>query len=42
MEYYMVSKTNEQALEATIEKHLTGICLEDLKDKVQDQSPEWY
>lgn len=27
----MVSKTNEQALEAAIEKHLTGTCLEDQK-----------
>jgi type I restriction enzyme, R subunit len=27
----MVSKTNEQALEATIEKRLTGTCLEELK-----------
>ena len=27
----MVSKTNEQALEAAIEKHLTGTCLEELK-----------
>ena len=26
----MVSKTNEQALEAAIEKHLTGTCLEEL------------
>ena len=29
----MPSKTNEQALEATIEKQLTGICLEELKDQ---------
>lgn len=29
----MVSQTNEQALEAAIEKHLTGICLEDLENK---------
>lgn len=27
----MVSKTNEQALEAAIEQALTGTCLEDLK-----------
>ncbi|MDD3877482.1 MAG: DEAD/DEAH box helicase family protein [Bacteroidales bacterium] len=27
----MNSKTNEQALEAAIEKHLTGICLEEMK-----------
>ena len=26
----MVSKTNEQALEASIEKYLTGTCLEEL------------
>ena len=25
----MVSKTNEQALEASIEKYLTGTCLEE-------------
>lgn len=29
----MVSKTNEQSLEATIEKKLTGICLEELKEQ---------
>jgi type I restriction enzyme R subunit len=29
----MPSKTNEQALEATIEKRLTGSCLEELKEK---------
>ena len=29
----MPSKTNEQALEATIEKRLTGTCLEELKDQ---------
>ncbi len=29
----MVSKTNEQALEAAIEKKLTGTCTEELKDK---------
>ena len=29
----MASKTNEQALEATIEKRLTGTCLEELKDQ---------
>ena len=27
------SKTNEAALEATIEKHLTGTCLEELKEQ---------
>jgi type I restriction enzyme R subunit len=35
----MVSKTNEQALEAAIEKHLTGTCLEDLKAGVQEAAP---
>lgn len=35
----MVSKTNEQALEAAIEKHLTGTCLEDLKSGVQEAAP---
>src|SRR5687768_2214135 len=29
----MSSKTNEQALEASIEKRLTGTCLEELKEK---------
>ncbi len=29
----MTSKTNEQALEATIEKRLTGACLEELKQQ---------
>ncbi|MBE0639416.1 MAG: type I restriction endonuclease subunit R [Bacteroidales bacterium] len=29
----MTSKTNEQALEATIEKRLTGVCLEELKEQ---------
>ena len=29
----MHSQTNEQALEAAIEKHLTGMCLEDLKQQ---------
>jgi type I restriction enzyme R subunit len=29
----MSSKTNEQALEATIEKRLTGACLEEIKDQ---------
>lgn len=29
----MTSKTNEQALEAAIEKRLTGICLEELKEQ---------
>ena len=29
----MPSKTNEQALEAAIEKHLTGTCLEELKEQ---------
>ena len=29
----MPSQTNEQALEAAIEKRLTGTCLEELQDK---------
>jgi len=37
----MVSQTNEQALEAAIEKHLTGTCLEDLKAGVQEASPDF-
>ena len=35
----MVSKTNEQALEAAIQKHLTGISLEELQ---VGESPESY
>ena len=30
----MVSKTNEQALESTIEKYLTGTCLEEIKSGI--------
>ena len=37
----MVSQTNEQALEAAIEKHLTGTCLEDLKAGVQEAAPDY-
>lgn len=37
----MVSKTNEQALEAAIEKHLTGTCLEDLKAGVKEAAPAY-
>ena len=37
----MVSQTNEQALEAAIEKHLTGTCLEDLKTCVQEAAPSY-
>ncbi|MFS1421969.1 type I restriction endonuclease subunit R [Shewanella sp. 10N.286.48.B5] len=37
----MVSKTNEQALEAAIEKHLTGTCLEELKIGVQEAAPDY-
>ena len=29
----MTSQTNEAALEATIQKHLTGTCLEELKEQ---------
>jgi type I restriction enzyme R subunit len=36
----MVSKTNEQALEAAIEKHLTGVCLEELEGEVQEALPD--
>ncbi len=35
----MVSQTNEQALEAAIEKHLTGTCLEEMKAGVQEAVP---
>jgi type I restriction enzyme R subunit len=37
----MVSQTNEQALESAIEKHLTGTSLEELKNNVQYQTPEY-
>ena len=33
----MVSQTNEQALESAIEKHLTGTCLEELKNAVSEK-----
>jgi type I restriction enzyme R subunit len=36
----MVSKTNEQALEAAIEKHLTGTSLEDIKQAGSDEIRE--
>lgn len=36
----MVSQTNEQALEAAIEKHLTGTSLEDIKAGVEDAMPD--
>jgi len=32
----MVSQTNEQALEAAIEKHLTGTCLEEQKNTIRE------
>jgi type I restriction enzyme R subunit len=32
----MVSQTNEQALEAAIEKHLTGTCVEEIKAGIQE------
>lgn len=35
----MVSQTNEQALEAAIEKSLTGVCLEDLKSVQESDVP---
>ncbi|MEM0514058.1 type I restriction endonuclease subunit R [Pseudoalteromonas sp. YIC-827] len=37
----MVSKTNEQALEAAIEKALTGTCLEELKAGVGEVKPDF-
>lgn len=37
----MVSKTNEQALEAAIEKSLTGTCLEELSAGVQFAEPDY-
>lgn len=37
----MVSKTNEQALESAIQKHLTGSCLEELVGGVQDMHPTY-
>lgn len=37
----MVSQTNEQALEAAIEKYLTGTCLEDVKAGVQDAAVDY-
>ena len=37
----MISKTNEQALESSIEKYLTGTCQEELKDKVYEPTPTY-
>ena len=37
----MVSQTNEQALEAAIEKALTGTCLEELKAGVGEAKPDF-
>lgn len=37
----MVSQTNEQALEAAIEKALVGSCLEERKNQVQDVVPDY-
>ncbi|MBN2783056.1 MAG: type I restriction endonuclease subunit R, partial [Campylobacterales bacterium] len=37
----MTSWTNEQALESSIEKYLTGTCLEELKDKVGEPTPAY-
>lgn len=37
----MVSQTNEQALEAAIEKALTGTCLEELKGEVREAAPDF-
>ncbi len=36
----MVSKTNEQALEAAIERSLAGICSEEIKAGMNDFTPE--
>lgn len=37
----MVSQTNEQALEAAIEKALAGTCLEERKNEVQEVVPDY-
>lgn len=37
----MVSKTNELALEIAIEKALTGTCVEEMKDLLQEASPAY-
>lgn len=37
----MVSQTNEQALEAAIEKALTGTCLEEHKNQVKEVIPDY-
>jgi type I restriction enzyme R subunit len=37
----MVSQTNEQALEAAIEKALTGTCLEELKVDAQEAAHDF-
>ena len=37
----MVSQTNEQALESAIEKHLTGVCLEEIKSGISEAVPDY-
>ena len=37
----MVSQTNEQALESAIEKSLTGTCLEDIKNQIQEVAQDF-
>lgn len=37
----MTSQTNEQALERSIEKHLTGTCQEELKQGIQEPTPSY-
>ena len=37
----MTSKTDEQALEAAIEKHLTGTCLEELDGRTREMPPAY-
>jgi type I restriction enzyme R subunit len=37
----MVSQTNEQALESAIEKHLTGVCLEEIKSGISEVVPDY-
>ena len=38
----MVSQTNEQALDAAIEKQLTGTCLEELKSGVHEVPVDFH
>ena len=37
----MISQTNEQALESSLEKYLTGTCHEELKEGIGEPTPTY-